>query len=137
MTLSAATIDIQDALWTIGSRCPIFYYTVMIPRFLARLGRTEGFRTSREYLDLRAYELNIPGVVFGAFAKYLMRIHEGLEGVARDADIDVAHQVLEALASAPGTTTEDLLRDEIFARQDGSDRPISNAPRIHASRDAR
>jgi hypothetical protein len=83
-----------------------------IPTML--VSTVSGFGQSPEYRELREYELSIPGVVCGAFARYLGRIYaEGQSEQSRLA-VESAHEAIEALASAPETAVRCLVTDEIF-----------------------
>jgi hypothetical protein len=46
------------------------------------------FKESPEYEELRAYELDISGVVVAAFAKYLCRLHERKQAGEENEDLD-------------------------------------------------
>ena len=88
-----------------------------IPSFLVE--RVSGFRESAEYQALRPYELEIPGVVCGAFAGFLSRIHQE-EGSGARAKItpiaESAHQALEDMASVAEVVV--YLTDEVFENLD-------------------
>jgi hypothetical protein len=93
------------------------------------LTRAVGFRESPEYKELRPYELDIPGVVSGAFAKYLSRIHaeensDAARSMAHE-PIASAHQALDALASSPETAVQNLVADEIFENLEGSEQVMA------------
>jgi hypothetical protein len=80
-----------------------------IPSLL--MSRVHGFKESPEFREMRDYELDIPGVVCGAFARYLGRIHaEEGAGVA----VAQAHEAIEMLASSPEPAVRSLVTDEIF-----------------------
>lgn len=87
-----------------------------IPSLLT--SRVFGFRESPEYRELRDYELDIPGVVCGAFGRYIARIHEqaaaDASGSIPDTAIASSHEVMEALASSPEPAVHSLVTDEIF-----------------------
>lgn len=87
-----------------------------IPSLLT--SRVSGFEESTEYREMRDYELDIPGVVCGAFARYLSRVHT-VEAVAENQPatemaIASAHEAIETLASSPESAVRCLLTDEIF-----------------------
>lgn len=99
-----------------------------LQRIPTLLTRAVGFRESPEYGEMRPYELDIPSVVSGAFAKYLVRIHaeensDAAESVAHE-PIVAAHQVLDALASSPETAVQNLVTDEIFENLECSQQVI-------------
>src|SRR5256885_1767993 len=87
-----------------------------IPALL--VSRVSGFRESREYRGMRDYELDIPGVVCGAFARYLVRIHAeeaaGENQSATGMAVASAHEAIETLASSLETAVRCLVTDEIF-----------------------
>ncbi len=91
-----------------------------IPAFLVT--RVSGFSESAEYKELRDYELDIPGVVCGVFAKYLCKMHERrLEGHTDESvnsAISSAHEAIEVLASSPESTSRELVTDEIYENLD-------------------
>jgi hypothetical protein len=75
------------------------------------------FKKSREYRELGDYELDIPGVVSAAFAKYIMHLYEErLMHPSGDLDnkILLAHQTLEQLAVSVESVVQAVLTDEIF-----------------------
>jgi hypothetical protein len=78
--------------------------------------RVSGFRESPEYRNMRDYELDIPGVVCGAFARYLGRIHAEEAAEMNQSTIAVAsaHEAIETLASSSETAVRSLVTDEIF-----------------------
>ena len=90
--------------------------SAQIPEFLR--STVVGFEESPEYQQLRGYEQDISGVVLGAFAGYLCKIHEKiLVGHAEqntEAVINSAHEAIEVLASSPGSTSRDLVTDELY-----------------------
>jgi hypothetical protein len=77
-----------------------------------------GFSTSPEYRGLRAYETDITGVVCGAFVRFFLRLHLGLDngasGGADSQELVSAHRILEMLASSSETAVRSLVTDEIF-----------------------
>lgn len=87
-----------------------------IPSLL--VSRVSGFRESHEYREMRDYELDIPGVVCGAFARYLSRIHAESAAANNQSAIGTAvasaHEAIETLASSPETAVRSLVTDEIF-----------------------
>jgi len=90
-----------------------------VPTLLAE--RAKGFCDSPEYRELRPYEVTIPGVVCGAFAKYLQRIHEALmksSGEGNEVAVQSAHDVLEFLSSSPESAVQELVMDEIYENLD-------------------
>jgi hypothetical protein len=93
------------------------------------LRQAVGFEDSPEYREMRPYELDIPGVICGAFAKYLIRIHaeehdDGVRPIASE-QIASAHEVLAALASYPETAVENLVTDEVFENLEGPSQVIA------------
>jgi hypothetical protein len=90
----------------------------VFPKIPSILTSDLGFRESGEYRDLRAYELDIAGVVCGAFSRYLYRIHSDLlaapESTAIGNAVASAHVVLETLASCRETAVRDLVDTEIL-----------------------
>jgi hypothetical protein len=87
-----------------------------IPSLLAGV---VGFEQSTEYQALRDYELDIAGVVCGAFARYLSRIHSTIGQESNSVAIDSAHDVLERLATCSESAVRSLVTDEIFENLDG------------------
>ena len=83
-----------------------------------RLAQLPGFRASAEYRGLRAYERDIPGVVCGAFADYLIRLYSGagLGSPQGDEDIRVAQHALNALATSTESSVRNIVTDEIFEK---------------------
>jgi hypothetical protein len=88
------------------------------------VSRVLGFKDSPEYQELREYELEIPGVVCSAFAKFIQRLHQeqmnGDKTEAMEKKIQSAHDVLEYLASSH--ETKELVKEEAFESfDDGQD----------------
>lgn len=77
-----------------------------------------GFADSPEYRGMRNYELDIPGVVCGAFARYFGRINaEQAANQSRSGigvAIESAHEAIERLALSQETAVRSLVTDEIF-----------------------
>ena len=73
-----------------------------------------GFKESSAYRKLRDYELDIPGVVFGAFAEYLTHLHEqefmGSDHGKIQTAISSAHEMVEILASSSNPAIRALSR---------------------------
>lgn len=87
-----------------------------IPRIL--VAEAAGFQESPEYKRLADFELDISGVVFGAFAQYLCRIHDHRLKEQNDVDIEAAirsaHDAVEALVSTRESGVVELITDELF-----------------------
>ena len=85
-----------------------------IPALLA--SQVRGFKESLEFKAMRRYELDIPGVVCGAFARYLFRIHEQelMNKSEPDAEEikESIHRMLEQMATSPELV--DYVVDEIY-----------------------
>ena len=82
-----------------------------IPALLA--ARAAGFKESPEYRAMRKYELDIPGVVCGAFAKYLCRLY--LQPNVEQAR-ESAQEALDLNASS--IELADYVTDEIYENMD-------------------
>jgi len=77
-----------------------------------------GFGESPEYQKLAEYERDISGVVVGAFAQYLCRLHERKQAGENNEDLDSAitsaHNAIEEMASSSESAILELVTDEIY-----------------------
>jgi hypothetical protein len=91
-----------------------------VPRVL--VSTVEGFEASPEYRKLPDYERDISGVVVGAFAAYLCRLHEQLQAGEKDDGLRMAvisaHDAIEEMAGSSESAMIDLVTDEIYENLD-------------------
>ena len=81
------------------------------------VSRVTGFAEAPEYGNLRQYELDIPGVVCGAFAQYICRLFlEQREAV--DARLQNALSVLEEISLSPDPEAVELVVTEVLENMD-------------------
>jgi hypothetical protein len=76
------------------------------------------FSISHEYESLADYERSLPGVVAGAFTRFIVRL-QGAERKEQLSEEDKraladGYRVLETLARKPDRQIQTLIRDEIF-----------------------
>jgi hypothetical protein len=76
-----------------------------------------GFETSAEYQNLRPYEVDIPGVVCGAFAKYVTRLFIEMEE-GQNVPLQSALVIIESLSGSSDPGVVDLVLTEILEDMD-------------------
>lgn len=88
------------------------------PRIPAMLvSRLIGFAEAPEYRNLRQYELDIPGVVCGAFAQYVCRLFLVQREIG-DARLQRALNVLEELSASCDPETIEMVVTEVLENLD-------------------
>ena len=94
---------------------------VHLPQWLVQ--KVPGFAKSPEYKALGSADLQLPGVVCGAFAQFLSRLQKdtltGLRNVEDAASLSAAYQVLEWLAASHDPDVVNAVVVEIFENLDG------------------
>ena len=91
-----------------------------VPQLLAR--DIPGFPESQEYKSLGSHDLELPGVVCGAFARFLTRTQKrALEGSANEhgtESLAASYQVIERLSSSKDLNVINAVVVEIFENFD-------------------
>jgi hypothetical protein len=94
---------------------------VHLPQSLVQ--KVPGFAASPEYQALGSADLQLPGVVCGAFAQFLSRLQKDTLTAPRNvedaASLSAAYQVLEWLATSHDPDVINAVVVEIFENLDG------------------
>ena len=92
-----------------------------LPQWLVQ--KVPGFAASPEYQTLGSADLQLPGVVCGAFAQFLSRLQQdALTGPRSEGDaasLSAAYHVLEWLATSDDPDVINAMVVEIFENLDG------------------
>ena len=92
-----------------------------LPQWLVQ--KVPGFAASPEYQALSIADLQLPGVVCGAFAQFLSRLQQdiltGARSDAAAASLSAAYHVLEWLATSHDPDVINAVVVEIFENLDG------------------
>ena len=91
-----------------------------LPQLLVQ--KVPGFAESPEYKALGSADLQLPGVVCGAFAQFLSRLQKdaivGTENAERTASLSASYHVLEWLAISQDPDVINVIVVEIFENLD-------------------
>ena len=91
-----------------------------LPQLLVQ--KVSGFAESPEYKALGSADLQLPGVVCGAFAQFLSRLQkDAIEGIGNEegtASLSASHQVLEWCATSHDPGVINVVVVEIFENLD-------------------
>lgn len=104
-----------------ASWLPILRAYAHLPQWLVQ--KVPGFAASPEYKVLSSTDLQLPGVVCGAFAQFLSRLqHDILTGARSEEDaasLSAAYHVLEWLTTSQDPDVLNAIVVEIFENLDG------------------
>jgi len=99
-----------------------------LPQLLVQ--KVPGFAESPEYKALGSADLQLPGVVCGAFAQFLSRLQkDAIEGIRNEEDaasLSASYQVLEWCATSHDPDVINVMVVEIFENLD-SEPPVLEA----------
>ncbi len=103
-----------------------------LPQLLVQ--KVPGFAESPEYKALGSADLQLPGVVCGAFAQFLSRLQtDAIEGRRNEegaASLSASYQVLEWCATSHDPDVINVVVVEIFENLDGEP-PVLDAIKTH------